>query len=420
MSQPLIRELAARLKVDEAQAAALLRGFVDQLRAEIDAAGGAVIPEIGHFEKSGDRLSFHPDPALSTAVNFRYAGLEPIEIEAQELPAAFEAPVGAPTQVEEDDDTPADADEWLEKAGVESEEERAGEDVFSEEDADDAPRLPDETVATWPEEAPEEHDGFPEVTSPEVDVPEVEAVPVDVVDEEDDPWADPRSSAEEEDEYSATVIDPRPERPPARRSTRTENQPDKEGKRPAPWIIAAIVVVMAGAAAFVLLRPGTAPDEVTFVVDSPPIAEQAGAREDDPSPDIASSTIDGTEIDATGGDVDEPAPAEQPTPTPEPATPQEPASPLRGDGIDRSVSRYTLVVGSLQSSAVAEEVAADWRGRGFRTDVFSETANGVTRYRVGVGQFESIDAADAARSGEIAPQLPEGTWVYRYPARSSE
>src|SRR5690625_2779637 len=185
---------------------------------------------------------------------------------------------------------------------------------------------------------------------------------------------------------------------------------DEERRRPKPWLIAAIIVVMAGAAGLFVIQQDTSPDEVTFTFDNPPASQQPGPTQADAPPPTVEDAADA----GLDEPVDEPA-AEEPA-----ATPTPPESPLRGEGIDRSVSRYTLVVGSLQSAAVADEVAEEWRNRGFRTDIFSETANGVTRYRVGIGQFETINAADAARSGEIASQLPEGTWVYRYPARSSE
>ena len=413
MSQPLIRELAARLQVDEARAASLLHSFVEQLRRHVDGGSDAVIPGIGRFSKAGDGISFEPDPALSTAVNFRYAGLEPIEIESQELPAAFEAPPAPPPAVDDPTEAPVDADDWLESAGMESEEERF-----------------DEAPAVWEEERDvEEAASAPEQFAPPVQRTEFDAdedfadeSEPEVVEIGDTSMPAPRSGSDEPDRVERTgrpdlAQDPQPLRPPARRAASAPDDGDEERRRPKPWLIAAIIVVMAGAAGLFVIQQDTSPDEVTFTFDNPPASQQPGPTQADAPPPTVEDAAD-AELDEP---VDEPAAEEPDVASAEPAaTPTPPESPLRGEGIDRSVSRYTLVVGSLQSAAVADEVAEEWRNRGFRTDIFSETANGVTRYRVGIGQFETINAADAARSGEIASQLPEGTWVYRYPARSSE
>ncbi len=413
MSQPFIRELAARLQIDEARAASLLHSFVEQLRRHVDGGSDAVIPEIGRFSKAGDGISFEPDPALSTAVNFRYAGLEPIEIESQELPAAFEAPPAPPPAADEAADAPVDADEWLESAGMESEEEHLDEapTVWEEEpDVEEAPSAPEQYVAPVHSTEFDADEDFADESEPEI---------VEIVDTS---LPAHRSGSDERDrveraDRSDFVQDPQPLRPPARRAASGPEDSDEERRRPKPWLIAAIIVVMAGAAGLFVIQQDTSPDEVTFTFDNPPASQQPAPAQADAPPPTAEDAAD-AELDDP---LDEPA-AEEPAvaAAERVAPPTQPESPLRGEGIDRSVSRYTLVVGSLQSAAVAEEVAEGWRNRGFRTDIFSETANGVTRYRVGIGQFESIDAADAARSGEIASQLPEGTWVYRYPARSSE
>src|SRR5690625_5711300 len=42
---------------------------------------------------------------------------------------------------------------------------------------------------------------------------------------------------------------------------------DEERRRPKPWLIAAIIVVMAGAAGLFVIQQDTSPDEVTFTLD---------------------------------------------------------------------------------------------------------------------------------------------------------
>src|SRR5690625_890423 len=235
MSQPLIRELAARLQIDEARAASLLHSFVEQLRRHVDGGSDAVIPGIGRFSKAGDGISFEPDPALSTAVNFRYAGLEPIEIESQELPAAFEAPPAPPPAVDDPTEAPVDAADWLERAGMESEEGllREARPVREEErDVEEAASAPEQCVPPVQRTEFDADEDFADESEPEG---------VEIV---DTPMPAPPSGSDEPDRVERTgrpdlAQDPQPLRPPARRAASAPEDGDEERRRPKPWLIAA-------------------------------------------------------------------------------------------------------------------------------------------------------------------------------------
>ncbi len=67
---------------------------------------------------------------------------------------------------------------------------------------------------------------------------------------------------------------------------------------------------------------------------------------------------------------------------------------------------------SETSEASAGQVAQEYGDEGFRSGVIS-SQNGVTRYRVGVGQFETLEEATEARNQLAGSELPNDAWVHR-------
>ncbi len=82
---------------------------------------------------------------------------------------------------------------------------------------------------------------------------------------------------------------------------------------------------------------------------------------------------------------------------------------LRGGTWHEAAGGWTLVVSSKQEARAAEAEAARYRARGYRTGTFPAEVSGQRRYRVGVGQFETPEAARAARAA-LGAALPGGTW----------
>ncbi|GEM_PF-4441277 len=118
--------------------------------------------------------------------------------------------------------------------------------------------------------------------------------------------------------------------------------------------------------------------------------------------------------------VSEQPPEETPaSPAPETTTPEQttPATtsfdPLRGPaGIIRERGGYTWVVASVASREKAEEIAARYRAQGYRTGVLEGRVQGRPIYRVGIGQFASIEEAQQARR-ELPPDAPRDAWILR-------
>ncbi len=83
------------------------------------------------------------------------------------------------------------------------------------------------------------------------------------------------------------------------------------------------------------------------------------------------------------------------------AVPDEPETPLRGSTPVSVPPGYTVVIGSGATEAEAEALAAPYRELGYRTGILAGTSRGRRLYRVGVGQFETLQDAIAARDGAL-------------------
>lgn len=84
--------------------------------------------------------------------------------------------------------------------------------------------------------------------------------------------------------------------------------------------------------------------------------------------------------------------------------------------IDRAASGYTLIVLSstlrLEAETAAERFRRRFSSRSLPVDVLVGEINGVSQYRVGLGQVATVAAAVALRN-RLAADLPPDTWVTR-------
>ena len=98
--------------------------------------------------------------------------------------------------------------------------------------------------------------------------------------------------------------------------------------------------------------------------------------------------------------------------------PSQPEPPVRRTlgGIDRSAGGWTVIVASETSREAAEAAAQPYLDLGLPVDVLRGVSGGVTRYRVGVGQFADQSEAEAAIR-RLGDRLPSGAWPLRITSR---
>ncbi len=163
--------------------------------------------------------------------------------------------------------------------------------------------------------------------------------------------------------------------------------------------------VVAGVEQDVLEKKPPAAED-SLVVEEPAVTEKPPAAEDSlvvEEPAI----VEAAQPDSvdTAPETEVPAPPEQATPEP--------------TRFDREKASWTVVVASRTERASAETIALRYREQlrrtGHRVDVIEGARNGITYYRVAVGQFETAAAARTARE-ELAAEIPEDAWLLRLQA----
>jgi nucleoid DNA-binding protein len=195
---------------------------------------------------------------------------------------------------------------------------------------------------------------------------------------------------------------------PSARMRHYPQEPEPSGRSVWPWLLAALlfVVVAGGAYYYFNLR------EQPIAVNEVPPAEQptdadepavTPPAEEEPSPEDPTS-----ETDTAPDDV-----AEE-TPPSEETTPEQP--PASTGPIDQTQGGYTLVVGSRGSQdaaeADAERIRQALNEASIPVDVLQGTVNGTTRYRIGVGQVATTEAALALKQ-RLGNRISADAWVTR-------
>ncbi|NNE46772.1 MAG: hypothetical protein HKN37_08935 [Rhodothermales bacterium] len=117
----------------------------------------------------------------------------------------------------------------------------------------------------------------------------------------------------------------------------------------------------------------------------------------------------------TTGEASEGA-AQEAAPPPQPEVAEAQVEPWSPGTVDRRAGGYTIVASSQASRreaiAFAESLASNLQDESLPIDVFRGTAEGRARYRVGVGQFATIESA-ALEMERLSSQLPAGVWILR-------
>ncbi|WP_372634180.1 SPOR domain-containing protein [Fodinibius sp.] len=368
--EQLITLLAERTGMDEDRVGQQFAELTNHIQRVETGRDPVRIEGFGTFKTVQDRLEFVPSEILSTEINNKYAGMKPIEL------------IGA----------------------------------FKEPDGTDVP------VAGRPDEAevPESREKEIEVPelngngsdSPEKEIPETESVPPPEI----SPGAPPKEQADrdpvfrqeemQDGDNEDSAAPPVPAAPAAAKaevgSQEATKSLDNDPLGKAIVILAVILTLsVAGWLAydFGLFGSHGAGSE-SSPSPGPPAEQQRMERENAGQP--------GEQAIGEGGDNAEPAeqqpepPGEQGNETPTSTVETEPYGLYGEFNEDIDSGFFTIVVHSLRTMELAEEKKQGLVQEGFRTRIKETDINGSTYYRVGIGQFSTISAAQ-----EAVRELPE-------------
>lgn len=372
-----------------------VRDALRRLRDDLTAPNAPPLAPLGTFRTEGGTLQFDPAPALEELVNERFAGLEAITL-----------PSGSPS--------------FSKKEHVASSASGAAAPPWPG-TGDDAPR---EDTAPSTGEAPPPAERLAtsrDPLRPPPDPTESELVGSALAPVPDSQTPPPRATAPMSAREAAapkpapktTSTPPSTERPAATPS-RTKGQPaspvgvDDEAETTRWGLVATAVAVLALLAfgAWFFLRPGG--DE------APASPQVADTRPADPSmPDAPDAAADGGDAAADGGAS--PAPAEPPVDegrtedgTQTSPVPEAPAPPAEND-VRWTTGSWTIVVASEPDQATAENLIQQFRSELAGLSPIGMLPDASDRYRVGVGQFDTLDDLRAALD-QYRSRLPDGAW----------
>jgi len=444
MSASLIEQLAARLGISPEEAEYSLQTLMARLHEDLRTRGETTIPGLGVFRRATEGLTFEAAPALEIAANYRFAGMpaRPVSPEPEEHPGDVEETVKGETGSENEPAGPeegvAEAEESVADEPDEATEETAeteASDLFEaaafevsledEEEVWEAPRdEADNPLGPLPEPAFEEADyDVVEETVEEVEIV-AETVESSVSEDEAKTEAPEDNDAAsifnvihfEDDEEVQDIDEPAGERvdaaePEAEEATEPEVEEEpvpasekeietikraamhpprtsvrrERASRTGFFILIGVLAVLIGAFfAYQMLKPGAEePETPALSEDMPPVDTSAAS---------ALPPADSARAEA-------------------PAEPEHPVRRTLG-GIDRNAGGWTVIVASETTPKAAEAAAQPYLDLDLPVDVLRGVSKGVTRYRVGVGQFTSQAEAEAAMR-RLGDRLPPGAWPLR-------
>lgn len=313
-----------------------------------------------YFDEDGE-LTFRASEQLDTEINFTHAGMKPIEIEpsksgsalsGKEVPEETEDELGAETESMQTagPDTPAsDQDEADDDADLE--------DIFGIE----------ETLSADKKEKEEDKD--------DSEVPE----PFDklIQDEPDEEKPVPKPQTEEKVKKAGTA--------PAQKVSPTAKAKKKAETKSRDPMTTIILVVLAAVFLFAAYFVFT---EFMDPPEQPETAQQQDIEIENPPATAERDITEATE-------PEDPEPEQVPEPEDDPVDEVMTTDPygLYGELAETEGDVFTIVVHSLESQNVANRTANDLRSDGFRISISEAEINGQTYYRVGIGQFPTVQEA---------------------------
>ena len=384
--EQLISLLIDKTGLERKQVENQLTELINRIQQAADDGKTFEIEGFGTFGMDEGELQFTPTDTLETEINNKYAGMKPIE-----LIGAFKEPEGEEIP---DMDRPQTDDEdkvWaFDEAAVDEEEpavdpaaEADTESETKEADTDrDEEQLEPATAEGVTTEAPD--------VDIDEDVSQNEVVePGDAEQQEQKAEQAAEESVEQNEDESAAG--------PVKVSSEEERN-DPIGR----FLVAAVLVLAVGIGGWLIYDTGllsggkqSGPQAVSSAETGPgQDLTQSGMSAQPASDSVDDSASSQGGSSSNDEDSSEPEQELQVIKQAGGGDTQQPFG-LHG-AINDSVDGYTIVVHSLQQTEKADKRRQNLQQAGYRALVNQANVNGTTYYRVGLGQFESVQAAQQA------------------------
>ncbi|MDZ7755003.1 SPOR domain-containing protein [Rhodohalobacter sp.] len=458
----LIELLVDKTGMEADEIESQLKQLIDRILDAAERGKALEVKEFGmfYFDENGD-LKFDPSDELSTEINFKYAGMEPVELkpardqdsdaqandlsyeeeadETEDEPASstgsdmdeiFGFNVDDQNLEEEDEGPIEDEEEGPDGGALISPPDKVDRDIdpFSGllgdasskmKDSDDKDKDEDEDkddpfsfISEEYEEAEDDTEKEEEFEPiPESDVEEdddLESEPVFALDDEEE--IDDEFEDDDSDDLSKIFDEPEPKSEPESSDSSEEVAPEPD------FVVAKTKDIKKDTKSKITKEKSEQRDPITLVISIgliiilivigflviPSLFESDDSGTEvvtDPPEEQVDTTPEETQSVVTPSEPEEETEVtEEESVQPEP---EQPVYGLMGDLVDEANDGYSVVLHSMQSEVRARSEAADLASEGYRVLVSPRLVDGSTVWRVSVGQFPTIPEAQQA-----AAELP--------------
>lgn len=388
--EELIQKLAELTEMAFEDVEAELDDLIQRINKETHGGATYKVEGFGTFRELDDELTFTPDEKLATEINYKYAGMEPIEIMA----GFAEQEVDEEQQVQQE---PSERSQRLQK---EQKEEAIDEETPKEVVEEEKIKAESEEKATKDKESqkeatqPKEEKSKVDTEKPKLRKPVKEKKQVKEI--------------PEKEEKELAQKEPVKKKPASKKRKQYAPSTQKDSQTTTWIILSAAAVVIVAVVIWGWSQP-KGDDDTSMASQGIPTENISNNQPEEPTMNSDSPTKQNQAVEekekSDEQDLDRTTKAKS---LPLPDSPA-----LRGDyhaayglkGIpsNEGMNGYTLVVFSFGREANASKQADALSAKGYRAVVdFVTLKDSTDRWRVGIGQFESLADAKAA-----AKSLPE-------------
>lgn len=371
--EKLISLLKDKTGLEREQVEAQLSELIDRIQKAANEGKTFEIEGFGTFSMEEGVLQFEPEDTLETEINNKYAGMKPIEL------------IGAFKEPEKEEEVP-DADM---RENLDEDEKWAFDTEAAEDSRDQKEEKPVEETISEEHQEPEEVPVLEDLETTDLGEEDVETV-----------FGTAADTKEKEVDTSEKA-----------------SSPDEESKEESPSgvldtvVVAAVIVLAVALGGWLIYDMSFSGSDGTqsIATSEKPVKETSSENDTETSQSTTPSGKD--EENEREPKESSQVPIQQEA-NGEPINKQQNRYGLHGDPNRDLSNGYTIVVHSLRNQQKAEQNRQQLQETGFRALISQAQVQGTTYYRVGIGQFETVDDAQQAID-DIPARYRESNFIKR-------
>ncbi len=398
--EQFIQLLAEKLGLNAEEVSDELNQLIDQIQQETAKGDEFTIDKFGTFKVKNGRLSFEVDPTFALEINFKYAGMTPVELKGGKTATVSDEEMGPLEKPEPEEEVSA-------RESKEKEEASKDESVKSESTDEKGTKGSDDEAQTE-----QEPDWVPGDVSSEAEVSGTK---------------EEKKNDRKSDQERAHIY---------RSPNRLLNEDELPKRRTGLFVVIIMILAVVFAGYYFIVQGGGAPVAENTVGESQ--GDSVYIRDDNVKPEVhnrqranekdttaGTTGVTGTAPDSTkmasdmansGGSQSTSLPKTKKTGASNTADVSASVAAkdsaaaknimndltetslygLHGKASNDIGDYYTIVIASLQDQSKAQSVGKRWGTRNYRVVVAPGQVHSQTWYRVGLGQFSSISDAEHA------------------------